>query len=62
MYKGISPNNKIIVNVVWMLTQDNTVQLINGPFNSSGGQKRALTALSNTWKHACYCAFMYTFA
>ncbi len=32
----------------------------NGPF-SSGGQKWALANWSNTWKHACYCAFMYTF-
>ncbi len=29
----------------------------NGPF-SSGGQKYNW---SNTWKHACYCAFMCTF-
>ncbi len=30
----------------------------NGPFSS---ESKVSTNWSNTWKHACYCAFMYTF-
>ncbi len=35
------------------------VRPINGPFSRWGS--KVSTNCSNTWKHACYCAFLYTF-
>ncbi len=62
---GFSPYSRFLGSVE---SQQPIGQLCNFNFNtcmqwtlSQWGGSKVSTNWSNTWKHACYCVFMYTF-